>query len=218
MRRCLSVTAVGGAVALLLSGCGGSGSPTEKSTSSASSALSTATAPNPASSTSTTSAASVSTKAPSSELPTPKVTPPAHAAVDSYYADFNAGVAANRNPAHADLSWIAKYETGAVRKQTEQSYIYMKDHRLAWRGAAPNPTVKVASVLSPKAVLLTSCLLVDKSSPWVEYNIATGKTVPRGKRRNPPPPYLLRIFMRAGPASVWQITSVVQDTSKTCTG
>jgi hypothetical protein len=105
-----------------------------------------------------------------------------------------------------------------VRTQTEQSFAYMKSHQLAFRGAAPNPSVKVQSVLSPKVLILTSCLVTDKSDPWIEYSTATGKAVPTGTPRNPPPPYLLRIFMKASSGSTWQITSVLQDTSKTCTG
>ncbi|MGI8678751.1 MAG: hypothetical protein ACR2LX_08720 [Jatrophihabitans sp.] len=138
--------------------------------------------------------------------------------MNSYYADYNTGAAANRDPAHADLTWISKYETGEVQTQTKQSFAYMKSHQLAFRGATPNPSVKVQSMLSPQVVILTSCLLTDKSDPWVEYSTATGKAVPLGTPRKPPPPYLLRIFMKASSGSTWQITSVLQDTSKTCTG
>lgn len=56
--------------------------------------------------------------------------------MNSYYADYNAGTAANRDPAHADVTWISRYETGDVRTQTEQSFAYMKSHQLAFRGAA----------------------------------------------------------------------------------
>ncbi|MGI8667972.1 MAG: hypothetical protein ACR2N4_18405 [Jatrophihabitans sp.] len=116
------------------------------------------------------------------------------------------------------MSWIAKYETGEFRTQDEQSFESMKAHHLAYRGAAPNPNVKVQSVLSPTAVILTSCQVIDPSDPWVQYDTTTGKAVPRGTQRTPPPPYLLTFFMKASSGSTWQITSVVQDTSKTCKG
>ena len=63
---------------------------------------------------------------------------------------------------------------------------------------------------------LTSCLLVDKSDPWIEYDTATGKAVPVATR-NPPPPYLLTIFMKAS-GSQWQMYDVLQNSSKTCQG
>jgi hypothetical protein len=197
---------------VLLAGCGGSsGVHTQTPTSDSPTPSTPATAPPP----------STSSTAPSSSthtFPPPTVTPPAQDAVNSYYADYNAGTAANRDPAHADLTWISRYETGDVRTQTEQSFAYMKSHQLAFRGAAPNPSVKVQSVLSPKVLILTSCLVTDRSDPWIEYSTATGKAVSTGTPRNPPPPYLLRIFMKASTGSTWRITSVLQDTSKTCTG
>jgi hypothetical protein len=199
--------------AALLAGCGGSsGVHTQTPTSDSSTPKTSATSGS--SSASSSSAPTSSSRA----IPTPSVTATAQDAVNSYYADYNDGTAANRDPAHADLTWISRYETGDVRKQTVQSFAYMKSHQLAFRGAAPNPSVKVQSVLSPKVLILTSCLVTDTSDPWIEYSTATGKAVPTASPRNPPPPYLLRIFMKASSGSTWQITSVLQDTSKTCTG
>ncbi|PZS30748.1 MAG: hypothetical protein DLM61_09970 [Pseudonocardiales bacterium] len=145
------------------------------------------------------------------------MTPPAQAAVNAYYADFNADTASSRAPDHADLSWVAKYETGKARTQTQQAYAFMKAHGRAFRGTPPNPSVKVRSVLSDKAVILTSCLLVDKSNPWVQYATATGNAIPVAKR-NPPPPYLLTIFMRTGSSGDWQLYDVLQSADKTCRG
>lgn len=179
--------------------------------------------PTPSGSSDTPSSPSVSSSAttgsaPGSEVPTPTVTPPAQDAVDAYVADFNEGIRASRDPAHADLVWISKYETGKARVQTQQSFTYTRAHQLAFRGAAPDPNVKVRSLLSSSAVILTSCLVIDNSDPWVEYDTATGKAVPTGTPRNPPPPYLLTIFMKATSGANWKISSVVQDTSKTCKG
>ena len=138
--------------------------------------------------------------------------------MNSYYADYNARIQSLRSPAKADLSWIAEYETGKFRTQDEQSYASLKAQHLAYRGAAPKPNVKVQGVLSRTAVILTSCEVVNPSDPWEQYDTATGKAVAKSKPRKPPPPYLLTFFMKANSGSTWQITSVVQDTSKTCKG
>jgi hypothetical protein len=151
-------------------------------------------------------------------VPTPSVTPPAQGAVEAYVADFNLGTSASRDPANADLSWIARYETGKVKKQTVQSFAYMKARGLAYRGATPDPNVKVQSVLSSNSIVLTSCLVVSKTDSWTQYAVATGKPVSSPSPRNPPPPYLLRIYMKANAKGAWQIENVLQDTSKTCKG
>lgn len=151
-------------------------------------------------------------------VPTPSVTPPAQGAVGAYVADFNLGTSASRDPAKADLSWIARYETGKVKKQTVQSFEYMKAHGLAYRGATPDPNVKVQSVLSSSVIVLTSCLIVSKADPWTQYVVKTGEPVSSPSPRNPPPPYLLRIYMKANAKGAWLIENVLQDTSKTCKG
>lgn len=203
--------------AVLLTGCGGSsGVKTQTPTSDPPSSMSTS--PSTSGSTSPSTPSSSTHSGSTQSVPTPTVTPTAQEAVNSYYADFNAGTRALRDPAKADLSWIAKYETGKFRTQDEQSFASLKAQHLAYRGSAPRPNVKVQAVLSPTAVILTSCLVIDPSNPWVEYDTTTGKAVPAGKPRTPPPPYLLTFFMKMSSASSWQISSVVQDTSKTCKG
>jgi hypothetical protein len=203
--------------AVLLAGCGGS-SGVNKQTPTSDPPTSPSSSPSiPSTSSSPITSSSAPTSS-STAVPTPSVRPSAQNAVNSYYTDYNAGTRSLRDPAKADLSWIAKYETGKFRTQDEQSFASMKAHHLAYRGAAPNPNVKVQSVLSPTAVILTSCQVIDPSDPWVQYDTTTGRAVPRGKQRTPPPPYLLTFFMKAGSGSTWQITSVVQDTSKTCKG
>lgn len=203
---------------LLASGCSSSSGTHTQSVP----ATSSSTATSPASVGSRTSSSptdpsspSLSTGKSSAPVATPTVTPPAQGAVNAYVASYNAGIAALRDPASADLSWIAKYETGKFRTQDEQSFAYLKAHHLAYRGATPDPNVKVQSVVSPKFVILTSCQIVDRSHPWVQYDTRTGKAVPRGNTRTPPPPYLLQLFMKLdGPE--WQVSSVAQDTRKTC--
>ena len=182
-------------------------SPSEPSTTPSTSPAPSLSAPSgPSSSTATSS---------SSGVATPTVTPSAQGAVNAYVADFNAGIQALRDPSHADLSWIAKYETGTFRTQDEESFASLKSSHLAYRGAAPNPNIKVQSVLSPTAIILTSCQVVDPSNPWVQYSTTTGKAAAAGKPRTPPPPYLLRLFMKSSAGS-WRVDSVVQDTSRTC--
>ncbi len=216
MNRRLAYVLIVIASCLSLAACGSSGAHTQTISPSPSATGSTSTSSSVPTPTST--APSSSSSAPSSSgVPTPTVTPSAQSAVDAYVADFNDGIQALRDPAHADLSWIAKYETGTFRTQDEQSFASLKSSHLAYRGAAPDPNIKVQTVLSPTAVILTSCQVVDPSNPWIQYDTSTGKAVPVGTPRTPPPPYLLQLFMKST-AGAWQVTSVVQDTSKTCKG
>ena len=225
MRSQLTVTAAALTVALTLAACSGSSggthaqslspAPTDSSTTSSSAPVtSTSSSPPPSPSPSDTSSSST---ARSSGVPTPSVAPSAQRAVNAYVANFYAASKALRDPAHADLSWIAKYETGTFRTQEQQSFASLKSGHLAYRGAVPNPNIKVQSVLSPTAVILTSCLVVHPSDPWVRYNTTTGKAASTAKPRTPPPPHLLQLFMKST-GGVWQVSSVVQDTSKTCKG
>ncbi len=217
MNRRLAYVVIVVASCLSLAACGSSGAHTQSISPSPTPSTSVPPTVSPTSTSTSTSASATDSPASSSAgVPTPTVTPSGQAAVDAYVADFNADTAASRDPANADLAWIAQYETGTARTQTEQSYANLKASHLAFRGKAPNPSVKVQSVLSSTAVTLTSCLLVDKSDPWIEYDTTTGKAVPVATR-NPPPPYLLTIFMKAS-GSQWQIYDVLQNSSKTCQG
>lgn len=206
--------------AALLAGChGSSGVHTQTPTSDPpSSTTSTTPSTTRIPTTTTTAPSTAAPSIPTRTLTPPRVTPAAQDAVNSYYADYNAGIQALRDPAKADLRWIAKYETGKFRTEDEQSFASLKAQHLAYRGATPNPHVKVQAVLSSNALVLTSCQVVDASDPWEQYDTTTGKAVVHGKSRTPPPPYLLTFFMKASSGSTWQITSVVQDTSKTCKG
>ncbi len=211
------------AAAVLFAGCGGSSgvhtqSPTTKSPTPSNSTTATPSKTPATPSTTATTRLATTPSIATRTLTPPSVTPAAQGAVNGYYADYNARIQSLRSPAKSDLSWIAKYETGKFRTQDEQSYASLKAQHLAYRGAAPNPNVKVQGVLSRTAVILTSCEVVDASDPWEQYDTATGKAVPKSKPRKPPPPYLLTFFMKANSGSTWQITSVVQDTSKTCKG
>lgn len=216
MNRRLAYVVIVIASCLGLAACGSGGAHTQSigpSPSPSASTLAGSSDPAP-----TSTAPSSSSSAPSSSgVPTPTVAPSEQSAVDAYVADFNDGIQALRDPAHADLSWIAKYEMGTFRTQDEQSFASLKTSHLAYRGAAPDPNIKVQTVLSPTAVILTSCQVIDPSNPWIQYDTSTGKAVPVGTPRTPPPPYLLQLFMKST-AGAWQVTSVVQDTSKTCKG
>lgn len=149
-------------------------------------------------------------------IPTPTVLPAAQGAVDAYVAFVNATVIADRDPAHADLSFIDKYLSGNAKTMYSGVYPAMRKEGLASRGTPGDPRIKVSAVLSPTAVVLTSCLTTDKVDPYTEYYIATGKPVPTITRK-PPPPYLLILTMKVVGGS-WKLIDVLQNTSKTCGG
>ena len=214
-RRRIAVLAAGATT--VLAACGSTGTHTQDisptSSGSSTSSSSATSSPTP---TATATSSATSTQGATS-VPTPHVTPPAQGAVNDYIANFNADIAASRDPRHADLSFIAKYETGDIRKSTEASFKSMITQGLAWRGSTPNPRVKVKSVISTSVVQLTSCLAIDKANPWEQYTLATGKAAPV-PTLSPPPPYLLTIFMKVGPGGVWQIYDVLQTRGSTCAG
>jgi len=149
-------------------------------------------------------------------IPTPTVTPSAQGAVDAYIAFYNATAIADRDPAHADLSFIDEYLTGTAKSTVESTYAEMKRQRLASRGTPGDPRVRVSSVLSPVAVMLTSCLTVDREDPYTEYHVDTGSPVAI-PTRTPPPPYQLMLTMKLVDGR-WKLADVLQDTSKTCSG
>ncbi len=107
----LGALVVAGCILLLsVVACGGSGTHTQSFSPSPS--LSTT---DSSSSTigSTTPATDPPSSGPTSGVPAPSVTPPAQSAVDAYYAFFNADIKASRDPAHADLRFVAMYETAS---------------------------------------------------------------------------------------------------------
>jgi hypothetical protein len=63
---------------------------------------------------------------------------------------------------------------------------------------------------------LSSCPLGSRTDPYVEYYVATGKPVPV-RKHNPPTPYRAALFMTKV-SGQWQLSDLVQDASKTCTG
>jgi hypothetical protein len=175
--------------------------------------------PSPTSSATTASAGTSQTPTTSVSIkliPTPTVSPAAQGAVDAYIAFYNAMAVADRDPVHADLSFIDKYLTGKAKTLVEQTYAEMKSEHLASRGTPGDPRVKVSAVLSPTAVMLSSCLATDKADPYTEYHVDTGRPVV-APTRTPQPPYLLTLPMKVVGGD-WKVTDVIQDTSKTCSG
>lgn len=175
--------------------------------------------PSPSLSPTTVSSASPSTD-PSSPapvvkpIPTPTVSPAAQGAVDAYIAFANASAIADRDPVHANLTFIATYLTGSAKTMVEQSYSAMKSSGRAYRGTPANPRLKVSAVLSPTAVILTSCPEASKTDPYTLYDIRTGGAIVL-PTRSPPPPYLLTLAMRQTNGQ-WQIANVTQEAGKTC--
>jgi hypothetical protein len=158
-----------------------------------------------------------STRPPRKDVPTPTVTASAQGAVNAYIAFYNSSTLADRDPAHADLATLNQYLTGKALTLFDGTYKGMKRSGLAYRGTPPAPRVKISSVLSSTAIFLSSCPLVSKPDPYVEYHVSTKKVVATGKLRSPAPPYLLTLPMKKV-FGKWKLTDVVQDTSKTCKG
>ncbi|HEX2904639.1 MAG TPA: hypothetical protein VHO01_14390 [Jatrophihabitans sp.] len=200
--------------ALLLAGCGSSsGVHTQTLTSDPPSSASVSPTP----STSVTTSTASPTKS-HSGIPTPTVTVPgAQDAVNAYIAFYNASGAADRDPTNANVVAIDGYLTGKAKTLFDSNYASMKQSGLAYRGTAPDPRVKVQQVFSDTSVFLESCPLESKTDPYIEYTVSTGKPVATGATRNPPPPYLL-ILPMVKVGGQWQLSDVLPNTSKTCTG
>jgi hypothetical protein len=146
----------------------------------------------------------------------PTVTPSAQSAVDAYIDFYNASGAADRDPARADIAALDVYLTGKAKTLFDSNYASMKTSGLAYRGTAPNPRLKVQQVFSATSVFLESCPLESPIDPYVEYTVSTGKPVPAGAKRSPPPPYLL-ILPMVKVGDQWKLSDVLPNTSKTCT-
>jgi hypothetical protein len=112
---------------------------------------------------------------------------------------------------------LDQYLSGKARTLFDGIYADMKKAGLAYRGTPPDPRVTVKSVGSATFVILTSCPLVSTNDPYVEYHVNSGTPVAAGPMRTPPPPYRLTLPM-AKTGSQWQLTDVLQDTSRTCKG
>jgi len=147
----------------------------------------------------------------------PLVVPAAQAAVNAFVDSLNLYNAASRDPATADLTGLDAYLTGKARTIYDESIAGMRSAGYAYRGTPANPRVTVQTVLSGTAVQLRSCPIADRSDPFVEYDVKTGRPVPVATA-SPPPPYRLTIFMKMTADGTWLIYDVLQDRSKTCTG
>ena len=148
-------------------------------------------------------------------IPTPTVTPPAQGAVDAYIAMGNAYTAAARNPASADLAAVNRYLTGKALTLIDDSLRAMKSAGQAYRGTPADPRVKVETIFSGSSVFLSSCPLENKSDPFMEFYIATGKPIVVPSR-TPPPPYRVTLPMRLI-GSQWKLADILQNVGKTCT-
>jgi hypothetical protein len=206
-RRTIWVIVASATVAL--AACSSSGTHTQSYSPSPSSASSSSTSSSDPASTSASSTAPTS-----SGVPTPTVTRPAQAAVNAYIAQLNLTVAADRDPAHADLAAINRYLTGRALTLIDGEYTAMAKAGQAYRGTPATPRIKVQTVLSSTAVMLTTCPQFNRSDPYVEYYVATGKPVPV-PTRNPPPPYLLTVFMKKV-GTQWKVYDLLQNAGQTC--
>ncbi len=150
-----------------------------------------------------------------SAVPTPTVTPPAQSAVDTAIALYNAYNAASMDPSHAALAKINTYLTGKAVALYDNSINGMRANGTAYRGTPANPRLRVVGSGSGATVLLASCPLESSTDPFVQYYVATGKTVPV-KKLTPPPPYrqLITVLKTAGG---WKVSNFQVNTGQTCT-
>lgn len=163
----------------------------------------------------TSSAPSRSTSSKSTKpVATPTVQPAAQAAVNSYMQLDGLVNSASRDPAHADTRRFSAYAVGAGLTAVVGSIEQMKKYGLAYRGTPPDPRIKVVAA-SAASVVLSSCPLAAASDPFVQYVVATGRTVPIVKR-TPPPPYVRALTMHFV-GDRWKLASVAINGSKTCT-
>ncbi|SOD72953.1 hypothetical protein SAMN05892883_2263 [Jatrophihabitans sp. GAS493] len=152
-----------------------------------------------------------------SPIPVPTVSPAAQDAVAAYIALVNADASASLDPSTANLAELNRYLSGNALKIFDESYASMKAAGQAYRGSPPDPRVKVQSTVSPTFVYLTSCPLESPTDPSIEYYVASGQPVPTPSPRTPPPPYLLTLPMKLTNGQ-WQLTDVLQNVGKTCSG
>lgn len=122
--------------------------------------------------------------------------------------------AADRDPAHADIAALDQYLTGKAEILFDSHYASMKKSRLAYRGTAPDPRVKVHQVFSATSVFLERCLPESATDPVRRVHGVERQTCPNRSPRNPPPPYLL-ILPMVKVGDLWKLSDVLPNTSKT---
>jgi hypothetical protein len=172
-------------------------------------------APSDSSSVTASTASSMSSPSPTSSFSTPKVAPAAQPAVNKYIALYTLLASYDRDPAHADLSRLSAYLTGRPLIATVNGYTAMKRAGIAVRGTASSPRLRVVSTSSGSTVVLADCPKIAITDPYVEYYVTSGAVVPQ-KKAFPPPPYRAAITWQLVDGH-WKETSLVRDSSKTCT-
>lgn len=161
-----------------------------------------------------TTSTSVPTRASASQIepiPTPSVTPPAQSAVDAYVAMGNVLDAWGVSPARANADQLAPYATADVLKQTVAVYASMAKEGLAYRGTPDALNLKVTAATA-QSVVLSSCPSPDRSDPYVQYVLATGKpvTAPVSSALHPK---TITILDSSGH---WRVASIIPDEGRTC--
>jgi hypothetical protein len=195
--------------AVLLVGCGGgSGVRTQAPPTFAPSMTSTSSTATSSTSTSATLPSSASA------IPTPTVKGVTPDAVAAYISFYNLSIAADRDPAHADLAKLDSYLTGKAKTLFDGAYGSMKSAGLAYRGTPDVPRLKVGSILSPSFLFLTNCPAASTSDPFVQFNVSTGKPVASSNPAVPPPWKRTISMKRVGDG--WKVSDILVDTSKTC--
>jgi hypothetical protein len=199
-------------LAAVLAGCGGSsGVRTQAPTSDPPMASTSSSATPPVSASPSTTPSSSATA-----IPTPKVAGAAEEVVAAYITFYNLSIAADRDPAHADLAKLDRYLTGKAKTLFDGVFRSMKSAGLAYRGTPDAPRLQVGSILSPSFLFLTNCPAASTSDPFVQYHVSTGKPVAVRKPAVPPPWKRTISMKKVG--GEWKVSDILVDTSKTCSG
>jgi hypothetical protein len=198
-------------MALLLAGCGSSGVKTQTPTSS-----------DPSTATTGTTGPSSSTSNPSGSK-TPPTPPPstgfgsAEPAVDIVLKVQLAYSTAIKDPAHSATKGFDLMLAGQAKDAFDSSFAAAKSSGVFYKGTPPTARIKILNnqvTASIPYVQLMNCPLASATDPFVAYYTATGKRVPVGAAKVPPPyAQTAKVFKVNGQ---WVITQFTTDNSKTC--
>lgn len=207
MRRRIAAAIVTVAV-VSIAGCGSSGTHTQSLSPTAPTSPSTGpvSSPNPSSS-----APSSMHSSNGKPIPTPSVTSTAQGAVNAYIAMSNVLSRWDAHPASAKGGDLKAYVTAPALKQFVATYQNLAEHGLAYRGALPANHVKIVTADSA-SVVISNCQIQSESDPYVEYVVATGKSVPPSGGRGP----YLKVVTILHAAGGWRVNSIVTDASTVC--
>ena len=115
------------------------------------------------------------------------------------------------DPRKTDAKQLAPYVTSTVLKQTVAIYQAMAKQGLAYRGTPDSLNLKVVTA-SSQSVILSSCPAPNKSDPYVQYVVATGKPISTTKPLVLHPKAITVLFSDGR----WRVSSIIPDEGRTC--